>query len=133
MLLEMRFMPLICLSAAGPDVARRRELGLRAREILLNYANELPGQLQKILVPVKGMLVQDRIIENDAVDLGVLGVSALQNAAKLYEAVVTSLQFNPVNFPKLVTVFKSFTTLTTIADELEQAGQVDTILQKLFK
>ena len=94
---------------------------------MLNYANELPGQLQKILVPVKGMLVQDRIIENDAVDLGVLGVSALQNAAKLYEAVVTSLEFNPVNFPKLVTVFKSFTTLTTIAEELEQAGQVDTV------
>ena len=115
--------PLCFLSTAGPEVARRRELGQRAKGILLNYANELPGQLQKVLVPVKGMLVQDRIIENDAVDLGVLGVSALQKAGKLYEAVVTSLEFSPVKFPKLVSVFKSFTNLTIIANELEQAGQ----------
>ena len=94
---------------------------------MLNYANELPGQLQRILVPVKGILVQEGIIENDTVDLGVLGVSALQNAAKLYDAVVTSLEFSPSKFPKLVSVFKSFTTMTTVAEELEQAGRVDTV------
>ena len=126
MLLGIRFICLSCLLAVAPEVARRRDLGQRAKRILLNYANELPRQLQKILVSVKGMLVQEGIIENDAVDLGMLGVSALQNAANLFEAVVTSLEFNPVKFPKLVSVFKSFTTLTTMADELEQAGQVHT-------
>ena len=123
----LKFYAFNFFSAVGPEVARRRELGQRAKGILLNYANELPGQLQKILVPVKGKLVQDRIIENDAVDLSVLGVSALQNATKLYEAVLTSLEYNPVNFPKLVSVFKSFATLTTIADEIEQAGKVDSV------
>ena len=110
----------------------RRELGKRARAILLNYANELPGQLQKILIPVKGMLVQEGIIENDAIDLGVLGVSALHNAAKLYDAIVASLESNPVKFSKLIDIFKSFTTLTTVAVELEQAGKLN-ILHMLFQ
>ena len=115
------------LRFTGPMASRRRKLGQKAKGILLEYADELPVQLQKMLVAVKGMMVQKEIIENDAIDLGVVGVSAEQNAANLYDAVVTSLEFNPVKFPKVVSIFKSFTTLTTIADELEQAGRVDTI------
>ena len=111
----------------------RRELGQRAKGILLNYANELPGQLQMMLISVKGMLVQEGIIENDAVDLNMLGVSALHNAMKLYDAIVTSLEFNPVKFPKLIYVFKSFTTLTTVVDELEQAGKLGISLHCYFK
>ena len=103
----------------------RRELGKRAKGILLNYTNELPGQLQKILVPVRGMLVQEGIIENDAIDLSTLGVSARYNTARLYDAVVASLEFNPGKYPNLINVFKSFTTLTTVANELEQAGKLD--------
>ena len=108
-------------------VSRRRKLGQKAKGILLEYADELPVQFQNMLVAVKAMMVQEEIIENDTIDLGVVGVSAEQNAANLYDAMVTSLEFNPVKFPKLVSVFKSFTSLTTVADELEQAGWVDTI------
>ena len=111
----------------------RQELGQIAKGILLNYANELPGQLQKILFPVKGMLVQEGIIENDAIDLSMLGVSAQCNAARLYDAVVASLEFNPVKFPKLINIFKLFTTLTTVADELEQAGKLDIFYTTISK
>ena len=79
------------------------------------------------------MLVQEGIIDNDTVDLNALGVSALQNAATLFGAIVASLESNPVKFPKLIEVFKSFTTLTTVADELEEAGRLDIFSNYHFK
>ena len=108
------------------EVDVTRELGRKAKHILLNYANELPGQLQNILTPIKGKLVQERIINNNAVDLGVLGVSSRDHTTKLYSVVMDSLETNPDKFPKLITVLKSFPNLTTIANELEQTGKVNT-------
>ena len=68
------------------------------------------------------MLIQKGIIDSQFADLSTLGMSAQLIASKLYETVVTSLESNPFKFAELVGIFKYFNTLTTIAEELEEAG-----------
>ena len=100
----------------------RRELGRKAKGILHDYATELPRLFQPILVDVNAMLIQKGIIDSQSTDPSTLGMSTQLIASKLYKSVVTSLESNPSKFPELVGIFRFFYTLTTIAEELEEAG-----------
>ena len=100
----------------------RRELGHKAKDILLCYTNELPRLIKPMLVTVKTMLTQKGIIDSESIDLSTLGVSSQLTASELYETVITSLESNPSKFPDLISVFKGFNTFTSVAEELEKAG-----------
>ena len=99
-------------------------MGFKASEIFREHITSTTKQLQKILVPFKMELVQARIISEDAIDLGVLGVGQLLMASNLYSTLTTAMEVMPRRFPDVVAIFYKFPELYAIAEEMEEQGNV---------
>ena len=117
----------VCIQLrAMSDVTRKskQEMGLKAKDIFQEHITSVTKQLQKILAPFKAELVRVKIMSEDAIDLGMLGVGQFQMASKLYSIVMTTMEVDPSKFPDVVAIFFKFPELCTIAEGIEEQGDM---------
>ena len=67
-------------------------------------------------------LVQVRIMNEDAIYLGMYGVRQLQLTSNLYGVGVTMVEVMSSKFPDVVAIFYKFPELCAIAEEIEEKG-----------
>ena len=102
---------------------RRKEMGLKAKDIFREHITSVTKQTQKILAPFKTELVEARIMNEDAIDLGMLGVSQFQMASNIYSIIMTTIEVVLSKFPDVVAIFYKFSELCSIAEEIEEQGK----------